>query len=196
MEGTSNKGVIRFDKKFGLIILVFLVFAIVTACSGNENGESSGNPSSGSTAGIPATQKNPKSANWEVTSKVHYTEGTITEIHQSGEYADAITIVVETGYPSDNDPLEKSFFEPGTKVTFELLTMVHVSQFQLETGKKVIINSSQFTPKDSETPLWGADIIGYDRDGVYLNLTGKPANFTMSEQASLEDGKLVVENKK
>jgi flagellar biosynthesis/type III secretory pathway M-ring protein FliF/YscJ len=170
---------------------------VVTACSGKSAGSSMNQPSNSPTStnqdtSEPLTKKNPESTNWEVTSRVHYTQGLIMEVHTSIGYTDALTVNVEDNYRSNNDPSDSPPFKTGEMVTFKLLTMVNESQLKLKKGTRVIINNTQFTPKNDETPFWGGDIIGYEKDNIYYDLTGKPANFTFSKQASLKEGKIVI----
>jgi hypothetical protein len=169
-------------RRIGYITFLLFLMLAGTACSGSA---------AGSSPKEQITKKNPETINWEVTSRAYYTKGEITELNQSGGYADAITMKVNANYRSDNDPSDEPPFQTEQVVTFKLLTVVHVAELKLTKGMQVIINSSQFTPKHKETPFWAGDIIGYEENGMYYDLTKKLASFTMSKQAALKDGELV-----
>jgi hypothetical protein len=137
------------------------------------------------------TKKNPEATNWEVTSRDYYIKGEVTEINQSAGYLDAITLKVQASYPSDNDPSDEAPFPTEQVYSIKLLTVINGSELKLTKRTQVIINASQFTPKDKETPFWAGDLIGYEENGMCYDLNKKPANLTMSKHVSLKEGKLI-----
>lgn len=185
-------------KKIWFVCTMLLVIIVVTACSGKIAGSSVVKPPSSNPtptkqeASESLTKKNPDATNWEVTSRIHYTKGVVTQVSSTAGYTDAITLSVEDNYRSDNDPSDSPPFKVGETITFKLLTMINLSQSKLEKGMRVIISNSQFTPKNDKTPFWAGDVVGYEKDNLYYDVTGKPANFTFSKKASLKEGKLLI----